>query len=172
MGVFLALKLNVILSTYKNHSYNMENSHLCPPVSAGEIKKGDIIILKSRPCKIVEIHRSKTGKHGHAKCRFIGTCILSGRKYEDSVPAHTTLNRAEISKKKYQVLGTSDDNIDCLNENNVIVHVPANDDEKLINLINTGHIDEIDVLYAPIMENNHITEEIRITGWSDNSSSQ
>jgi hypothetical protein len=37
----------------------MENAHLYPPVSAGDVKKGDFIILKTRPCKITEIFKSK-----------------------------------------------------------------------------------------------------------------
>jgi len=32
---------------------------LCPPVLAGDIKKGDIVLLKGRPCKITNISVSK-----------------------------------------------------------------------------------------------------------------
>ena len=31
------------------------------PTAAGDVKKGDFIILKTRPCKITEIFKSKTG---------------------------------------------------------------------------------------------------------------
>ena len=50
---------------------------------AGQLKKGDFIIIKDRPCKIIEIHKSKPGKHGAAKARFVGMdLLLKGKKYE------------------------------------------------------------------------------------------
>eukprot|EP00249_Psilotum_nudum_P001352 c13799_g1_i1 orf=1-378(-) len=38
------------------------------PQQAGAIRKNSYIVIKSRPCKVVDVSTSKTGKHGHAKC--------------------------------------------------------------------------------------------------------
>jgi len=35
------------------------------PMEAGQIKKGGYICIKGRPCKVVSVSTSKTGKHGH-----------------------------------------------------------------------------------------------------------
>ena len=37
------------------------------PMEAGQIRKGGYIVIKNRPCKVVSVSTSKTGKHGHAK---------------------------------------------------------------------------------------------------------
>ncbi|CAN6549219.1 unnamed protein product [Malus baccata var. baccata] len=41
------------------------------PQQAGTIRKNGYIVIKARPCKVVEVSTSKTGKHGHAKCHFV-----------------------------------------------------------------------------------------------------
>jgi hypothetical protein len=39
------------------------------------------------PGQVVDVATSKTGKHGHAKCHFVGVDIFTGKKYEDLTPS-------------------------------------------------------------------------------------
>merc|ERR1712216_1000268 len=60
------------------------------PMEAGQIRKGGYIVVKDRPCKVVDVSASKTGKHGHAKCHFVTIDIFTGKKLEELCPATTT----------------------------------------------------------------------------------
>eukprot|EP00300_Choanocystis_sp_HF-7_P011740 c17592_g1_i4.p1 GENE.c17592_g1_i4~~c17592_g1_i4.p1 ORF type:complete len:157 (+),score=25.32 c17592_g1_i4:3-473(+) len=60
---------------------------------AGQIRKGEHIVIRGCPCKVVEVTISKTGKHGHAKCAIIALDIFTGRKLET---AATSTHRVEV----------------------------------------------------------------------------
>ena len=66
------------------------------------IMKGD------RPCKVIDIKVSKTGKHGHAKCRFTAIDIFDGSKHEDIVPSTHTAHVPVVTRMEYQVIGLED----------------------------------------------------------------
>ena len=40
------------------------------PAQCSSLRKNGFVMIKGRPCKIVEMSTSKTGKHGHAKVIF------------------------------------------------------------------------------------------------------
>ena len=57
-------------------------SSMTYPVQAGSIRKGGYIMIKGRPCKVVDVSTSKTGKHGHAKAHFVAIDIFTDKKCE------------------------------------------------------------------------------------------
>merc|ERR1712171_23136 len=52
-------------------------------VEAGQIRKGGYIMIKGKPCKVKDVSVSKTGKHGHAKCKFAASDIFTGATREE-----------------------------------------------------------------------------------------
>lgn len=77
-------------------------------INATEAKVGTNIIVDETPCTIKSIDISKTGKHGHAKCRIEAVGIITGQKKVFVIPGHNRLEVPLVDKRKGQVLSISD----------------------------------------------------------------
>ncbi|THU53214.1 hypothetical protein C4D60_Mb10t12070 [Musa balbisiana] len=79
------------------------------PQQAGTIRKNGYIVIKGRPCKVVEVSTSKTGKHGHAKCHFVAIDIFNAKKLEDIVPSSHNCDVPHVTRTDYQLIDISED---------------------------------------------------------------
>ena len=77
-------------------------------INATEAKVGTNIIVEGMPCTIKKIDISKTGKHGHAKCRIECSGIISETKKVFVIPGHDRLEIPLVEKRKGQVLSVGD----------------------------------------------------------------
>ncbi|CAG8652624.1 5909_t:CDS:2, partial [Dentiscutata heterogama] len=62
------------------------------PIQCSALRKNGYVLLKGRPCKIVEMTTSKTGKHGHAAIHLVGLDIFTGKKLEGGRTEFQLLN--------------------------------------------------------------------------------
>ena len=79
------------------------------PMEAGQIRKGGFIMIKDQPCKVSDVSTSKTGKHGHAKCKFVAIDIFTGAKKEDMQPSSHNSEVPNVSRKEYSLLDIDDE---------------------------------------------------------------
>jgi translation initiation factor 5A len=73
-------------------------------INASAAKVGTAIMVESIPCLVRSNDISKTGKHGHAKCRIEAISVLDGKKKVFVTGGHERLECPLILKKKAQVL--------------------------------------------------------------------
>ncbi|THC99393.1 hypothetical protein EYZ11_001117 [Aspergillus tanneri] len=76
------------------------------------------VVIKGRPCKIVDMSTSKTGKHGHAKVHIVALDIFTGKKLEDLSPSTHNMDVPNVTRKEYQLLDITDDDFLSLMDEN------------------------------------------------------
>jgi translation initiation factor 5A len=78
------------------------------PIQCSALRKNGHVVLKGRPCKIVDMSTSKTGKHGHAKVNMVGIDIFTGKKYEDISPSTHNMEVPNVLRSELPVLNIDD----------------------------------------------------------------
>lgn len=62
------------------------------------------MMIKGKPCKVLSISVSKTGKHGHAKCNFLAVDIFTGKKLEDMVPSTHGTTVPIVNRSDWEII--------------------------------------------------------------------
>jgi len=100
------------------------------PVQCSSLRKNGHVMIKGRPCKIVEMSTSKTGKHGHAKVHLVAIDIFTAKKYEDICPSTHNMNVPHVSRKDYQCLTIDDGFLSLMDDSGEVrddIKCPDND---------------------------------------------
>ena len=81
------------------------------PVQCSSLRKGGHVVIRDRPCKVVDMSTSKTGKHGHAKVHLTAIDVFTGKKLEELCPSTHSMNVPMISRVEYALLDIDEDGV-------------------------------------------------------------
>ena len=108
------------------------------PAELGSLKVGHNIVIDGEPCRIVELEKSKPGKHGAAKVRLVAIGIFDNVKRTMVGPADSKVEVPIIEKKSGQIVSVGDTVSVMDNETYEIIEMPLPQDEKLREKLEPG----------------------------------
>jgi len=105
---------------------------LSKPASVGSLRVGRYIIVDSEPCRIVDIAKSKPGKHGSAKARIVAIGIFDDAKRSFVKPVDATVEVPLIDKRSGQVFSVMPSSVQIMDlETYEYLDAPFPEDEGL-----------------------------------------
>ena len=69
-----------------------------------DLKKGKYVVIDDTPCKVVDIQKSKPGKHGSAKARVTAIGIFNDQKKQLLKPVDANIEIPEVDRRNGQVV--------------------------------------------------------------------
>jgi translation initiation factor 5A len=102
------------------------------PVDVGELRVGGYMMIDGEPCRIVDIAKSKPGKHGAAKARIVAIGIFDNQKRQYVKPVDATAEIPIIDKRAGQVFAVNPSGVQIMDlETYEYIDAPYPDEEDL-----------------------------------------
>ncbi|MEM3815264.1 MAG: translation initiation factor IF-5A [Candidatus Bathyarchaeia archaeon] len=118
------------------------------PVDVGDLKEGQYVIIDEEPCHIVEITKSKPGKHGSAKARVVGLGVFDGVKRSFVKPVDAKVDVPIIEKRSGQVIAVLSNTVQLMDlETYEVFETPIPREEDIRSRLANG----VEVEYWQIM---------------------
>ena len=100
------------------------------PVDVGDLKIGSYVIVEDVPCRIVELTKSKPGKHGAAKARVVAIGVFDGVKRSFVKPVDSKVDMPMIEKRTGQLIAILPNSLQIMDmETYEIFETSLQDDE-------------------------------------------
>jgi len=109
------------------------------PVDVGSLKTGSYVIVDDEPCRIVDLTKSKPGKHGSAKARVVTIGVFDGVKRSFVKPVDAKVDVPMIEKRTGQVLAALPSAVQIMDlETYEVFETPFPEDEELRSRLGQG----------------------------------
>jgi len=102
------------------------------PVDVGSLRVGGYMIVDGEPCRIVDITKSKPGKHGSAKARIVAIGVFDGAKKSIVKPVDANAEVPIIDKRNGQIFAVNPSGVQIMDlETYEYLDAPFPEDEEL-----------------------------------------
>jgi translation initiation factor 5A len=102
------------------------------PMSVGELRVGGYMLIDGEPCRIMDVTKSKPGKHGSAKARIVAIGIFDGQKRQFVKPVDSNAEVPIIDKRVGQVFAVNPNGVQIMDlETFEYLDAPFPDEEDL-----------------------------------------
>jgi len=102
------------------------------PADVGSLRVGGYMIIDNEPCRIVDITKSKPGKHGSAKARIVAIGVFDGQKRQFVKPVDSNAEIPIIDKRPGQVFTVNPNSVQIMDlETYEYVDAPFPEEEDL-----------------------------------------
>ncbi len=124
------------------------------PMDVGELRVGGYMMIDNEPCRIVDITKSKPGKHGAAKARIVAIGVFDGQKRQFVKPVDANAEVPIIDKRPGQVFAVNPNGIQIMDlETFEYLDAPYPEEEEVKSKIASG----VEVEYWKILGKVKIT---------------
>ncbi|KAG0286100.1 Eukaryotic translation initiation factor 5A [Linnemannia gamsii] len=101
------------------HNYNFESASsgasLTFPMQSSALQKNGYVVIKGRPCKIVDITTAKGDRYGQSMVHLVGLDIFTGKRLEDTVSSTHNMEVPNINRGEFPLISIEDDFLSLMN---------------------------------------------------------
>lgn len=102
------------------------------PMGVGELRVGGYMMIDGEPCRIMDVTKSKPGKHGAAKARIVAIGVFDGQKRQFVKPVDANAEVPIIDKRPGQVFAVNPTGVQIMDlETYEYLDAPFPDEEEI-----------------------------------------
>ena len=80
----------------------------------GDLKTGSYVVIDGEPCRVVDVSKAKTGKHGSAKVHVVAIGLFTGSRKTLVGPSDQRVEIPIINKRYGQVVAVLGDRVQLM----------------------------------------------------------
>lgn len=80
----------------------------------GDLKEGSYVVIDGEPCRVVDVSKAKTGKHGSAKVHLVAIGLFTGSRKTITGPSDQRVEIPIIDKRVAQVIAVLGDKVQLM----------------------------------------------------------
>lgn len=109
------------------------------PIDVGSLRDGSYVIIDDEPCRIVEVTKSKPGKHGSAKARVVAIGVFDSVKRSFVKPVDAKVDVPMIEKRSGQIIAVLPSSIQLMDlETYEVFETPLPQEEEISSKLTNG----------------------------------